>query len=1381
MLTSRLSTRHYKATTGHVASLVFSAAWLGFLTVVTWASNVTQLDGDATATIQDSSMWYSNYNPSTIATPITQTDINAAKAVGLSILYPKMVKEFELVRKTLTDPNTLLIHALQKNGTMGFVAAIAVRAPFEILVVHRGYGRCCNAWCGGNLVSCGMQPPIPSPILYWFKDGVVIGTYAKGFFRFPHAIGQDPDGQHAWVTDHIYDQAFKIDLVTGEIVMALGWYWSKPLVGVAYPATADGKQYYFSRLRNQENPGMLCMPTSVGISKAYGLAFVGSGYCDHVVWVYNTTNAQPLYAISHPLVDTSIKFQIPHDVLVDDAKQQIVVANREFGTVDIFSFAGEYIASWDVRPYGMGRPFSIKRYGSSRLLVNFDDQSNPLSGSLGELDINNPGLFLKAYAVPMGSFPQHYMDFWEDEDGALHIYIASPIPEYYIMPGNPHEAEGQSTEEVGQMIFMQYVGVIVGTLTVPVIYLLYVLWHKCQNLSVYKPSKYVALEDEVEMANNHSNRSPQVGDSQEPLSVARSLAKDPKYKGVMFVCSGEDTIQMTSAYASIIDTSLTPLGEQAAKAVGRGMKSKRTLFDYVYCSHLRRAAYTAVLALRNSAQSDLEGSIILDRRLADRSYGIFAGQSIVLMIRCLGYGEFWGMMHSPRRPPPLGESIQSVYHRVVEFFKNEVEPKIADGKKVLVVSHQCPLEVMAMYLAGVGPEDYHYTTLPTGKAITLNELVKCYKVAQKAKLRNDFLGRLASVPAAPYVFIAMFVVRLGMDSPLWPPFVSKLMIAFGLAGITLLGLLDIDFVYAFKNCPQKGAFMVFYQIVVRVVVASVVLAVRHNSAVLDPLLTTSNPQTRAYMACMAALWIMPPPSTLASVSATTGGSIFLSVVSILILCTLLPLLCIVYVILNWIPTGMLTLGDLHFFFVLYAAFLVPTVVAFIINRSRVLQMRHFTPNRSSIVAGLFWLMMVAAVQLYTPATIRKSLGFNTASFLMPPAVVAPLPLEKRYDRIIMMTAVQAAVLSIANIVLMRLTAWVSAYTLTRWSDRSFGGSGPSLESCGCKIDAAKQGEMEHKEVMTQKKQSKRMQSALDCYITLAVPNIFMYAALLQGVREVQHLPIGEYMVFFTMLFFCAVQMIEINYGQNLFMSRLLQKSLRAGYDDADQEAIKKLWKDFKNPRTHSYHPEKLVHNLVQLNSEGEQGVPGLTSMDRRLHEYTADGVKNMLSTLQSVDFAEFEAYLRQSNCVLNLNPTTVKDFNKFVSALADFSCQSGIPPDAIADVLSAEIRAGQVTAHSSSSSTRALLRLASGATHTTSSQDLPTASVDAGGRINLGVYGGGAGALAAMNADGVVTSVAMPSLGASTSGAGLKSVHGTLDSLIEITEQGSEEHPSSKN
>jgi len=169
------------------------------------------------------------------------------------------------------------------------------------------------------------------------------------------------------------------------------------------------------------------------------------------------------------------------------------------------------------------------------------------------------------------------------------------------------------------------------------------------------------------------------------------------------------------------DIDLAPSGVEMTKKYAVRIKEKGIVFDLAYSSVLKRAYKTIEIVLATIGQKNVP--MINDWHLNERHYGALQTLSKPEMVK--KYGEkqvnLWRRSYDvsppkvdekdprhpindplykdvPRKLLPAGESLKDTYNRVVPYFKNEIEKKLAEGKNILLSSHHNALRAMIKYL-----------------------------------------------------------------------------------------------------------------------------------------------------------------------------------------------------------------------------------------------------------------------------------------------------------------------------------------------------------------------------------------------------------------------------------------------------------------------------------------------------------------------------------------------------------------------------------------------------------------------------------------------------------------------------------------------------------
>lgn len=172
---------------------------------------------------------------------------------------------------------------------------------------------------------------------------------------------------------------------------------------------------------------------------------------------------------------------------------------------------------------------------------------------------------------------------------------------------------------------------------------------------------------------------------------------------------GQSAWNLENKFTGWVDVDLTEKGIQEAKNAGEKLKSFD--FDIAYASDLKRAQNTLKIALEVAGKSV---PTIYNKALNERMYGDLQG--LDKTETALKYGEeqvkIW--RRSFDVPPPNGESLKDTADRVIPYFKTEIEPKLKDGKNVVIAAHGNSLRALIMYLENMSSKEILEFEIGTG-------------------------------------------------------------------------------------------------------------------------------------------------------------------------------------------------------------------------------------------------------------------------------------------------------------------------------------------------------------------------------------------------------------------------------------------------------------------------------------------------------------------------------------------------------------------------------------------------------------------------------------------------------------------------------------------
>ena len=202
---------------------------------------------------------------------------------------------------------------------------------------------------------------------------------------------------------------------------------------------------------------------------------------------------------------------------------------------------------------------------------------------------------------------------------------------------------------------------------------------------------------------------------------------------------GESVWNKKNVFTGWVDVPLSLNG--ITEAIKAGEQLSEIDFDVVYTSVQVRAIETAMLALAQN-KSDKTPVVIHDEgKMKDwtRIYSDEMKEKIIPVYRDWHlneryYGELQGknkaetakeygdeLVHQWRRsydiPPPNGECLKDTAERTIPFFKENIIPKLEEGKNILVSAHGNSLRSIVMFIDNLTKEEVLSLEIPTGKPL----------------------------------------------------------------------------------------------------------------------------------------------------------------------------------------------------------------------------------------------------------------------------------------------------------------------------------------------------------------------------------------------------------------------------------------------------------------------------------------------------------------------------------------------------------------------------------------------------------------------------------------------------------------------------------------
>jgi len=189
------------------------------------------------------------------------------------------------------------------------------------------------------------------------------------------------------------------------------------------------------------------------------------------------------------------------------------------------------------------------------------------------------------------------------------------------------------------------------------------------------------------------------------------------------------------------DIELSERGVEEAIKAGRLFIEEGFQFDIVYTSLLKRAIHTTWFLLE---EMDLLWLPVEKTwRLNERHYGVLQGMSRGEATerygaeRVMRWKRSYDMKppeldaddkRNPRDDPryrgieenmiPVTESLKDTFERILPYWREEIEPKLRSGRRVLIVSHGDTIRALMAHLESKGEEEIvELRNIPTGSSV----------------------------------------------------------------------------------------------------------------------------------------------------------------------------------------------------------------------------------------------------------------------------------------------------------------------------------------------------------------------------------------------------------------------------------------------------------------------------------------------------------------------------------------------------------------------------------------------------------------------------------------------------------------------------------------
>ncbi len=179
------------------------------------------------------------------------------------------------------------------------------------------------------------------------------------------------------------------------------------------------------------------------------------------------------------------------------------------------------------------------------------------------------------------------------------------------------------------------------------------------------------------------------------------------------------------------DVHLSENGFKQAAQIGQALAELKIELDYAFASLQMRTLETLEGILDGSGQVETPYQRSSD--INERDYGDYTGMNKWEVRDKVGEAEFNSIRRDWDHAVPNGETLKTVYERVLPFFQQVIMPKLQEGQNVLIVAHGNSLRALIKYMESISDENVagvemhfgsvlNYHVNDDGKMIEKNEI-----------------------------------------------------------------------------------------------------------------------------------------------------------------------------------------------------------------------------------------------------------------------------------------------------------------------------------------------------------------------------------------------------------------------------------------------------------------------------------------------------------------------------------------------------------------------------------------------------------------------------------------------------------------------------------
>lgn len=169
---------------------------------------------------------------------------------------------------------------------------------------------------------------------------------------------------------------------------------------------------------------------------------------------------------------------------------------------------------------------------------------------------------------------------------------------------------------------------------------------------------------------------------------------------LILVRHGMSEYNAKSLWTGWDDPSLTDEGQEQARFAAKAIED--IPINSAFVPPQKRSIETLQRILSTLNRVDIP--ITQDNAIKERNYGIYTAKNKWEIQKELGVEEFQKIRRGWDYPIQSGESLKSVYDRVIPYYQQHIQPELISGKNVIIVSSGNALRSLVKHLENI-PDD----------------------------------------------------------------------------------------------------------------------------------------------------------------------------------------------------------------------------------------------------------------------------------------------------------------------------------------------------------------------------------------------------------------------------------------------------------------------------------------------------------------------------------------------------------------------------------------------------------------------------------------------------------------------------------------------------